>query len=143
MWHRKSKTTNQRKMKTTSKKSLPKLKEKHMTKEEGTKKDQGKVRIDLVPPEIVFAIAEILTFGAMKYSDRNWENGMAWGRVFGALMRHLWAWWGGARPTTENFVFGSIDGETGKSHLWHAACCIAFLVTYEERKIGTDDRRKE
>lgn len=108
---------------------------------EGIKHDSEKVRIELVPPEIIFAVADILTFGAKKYSDRNWENGMKWGRVFGALMRHLWSWWGGARPTTTNFVFGSLDSETGKSHLWHAACCIAFLVSYEERKIGEDDRQ--
>lgn len=109
----------------------------------GVKNDSGKARMDLVPPEIIFAIAEILGFGARKYSERNWEKGMSWGRVFAALMRHLWAWWGGGRPTTTNFVFGSIDSETGKSHLWHAACCIAFLVTYEERGIGVDDRAKE
>jgi hypothetical protein len=72
--------------------------------------------------------------------DRNWELGMSWGRVFGALMRHLWAWWGGRGPTTKSFLFGDLDSETGMSHLWHAACCIAFLVAYEERGAGTDDR---
>jgi hypothetical protein len=28
------------------------------------------------------------------------------------------------------------------AHLHHAACCIAFLQTYEARHIGTDDRGK-
>lgn len=65
--------------------------------------------------------------------DRNWELGMNWSRVFGALMRHMWAWWGGEK----------VDPETGKSHLWHAGCCIAFLIAYEERKVGNDDRPKE
>lgn len=107
---------------------------------EGRKDDQGKDRIELVPPEVVFATARVLTFGAQKYADRNWEKGMSWGRVFGALMRHLWAWWGGKGPTSENFALGVIDDETKFSHLWHAACCIAFLVAYEERGVGTDDR---
>jgi hypothetical protein len=107
---------------------------------EGTKLDAGKVRLELVPPELLFGVGQILTSGAIKYEARNWEKGMSWGRVFGALMRHMWCWWGGKGPTTESFVFGSMDEETGKSHLWHAGCCIAFLIAYEERGIGTDDR---
>lgn len=107
---------------------------------EGRKDDNGKARIELIPPELVFAVAEVLTFGARKYEARNWEKGMHWGRVFGALMRHLWAWWGGHGPTTRSFLFGELDDETGFSHLWHAGCCIAFLIAYEERGAGTDDR---
>jgi hypothetical protein len=107
---------------------------------EGAKYDAGKARIELMPPEAIFAISTILTFGAQKYEDRNWEIGMAWSRVFGALMRHMWAWWGGKGPTNENFLFGSVDEETGYSHLWHAGCCIVFLIAYECRKSGRDDR---
>lgn len=107
---------------------------------EGVKLDEGKVRFDLVPPEFMFALGQVLTFGAVKYGDRNWEHGMKWGRVFGALMRHMWAWWAGKGPTNESFLFGSMDGETGYSHLWHAAACICFLVTFELRKAGEDDR---
>lgn len=99
---------------------------------EGTKKDDGKVRMDLLPPELLFAVSDILKFGAEKYADRNWEKGMKWGRVYGALMRHMWAWWGGEQN----------DPETGKSHLWHAATNIAFLIAYEQRKVGEDDRGK-
>lgn len=99
---------------------------------EGRKNDSAKPRLDLIPPEAIFALGEILSYGAEKYSARNWEKGMSWGRVFGAGMRHLWAWWGGEKA----------DAETGRSHLWHALCCVAFLVAYEERNIGTDDRNK-
>jgi len=99
----------------------------------GWKDDGDKVRIELVPSEFVFATAAVLTFGAKKYSDRNWENGMSWGRVFGALMRHLWAWWAGRGPATVNFLFGELDDETKLSHLWHAACCLSFLIAYEQR----------
>ena|SRR5882757_2929091 len=95
-----------------------------------TKHDTEKLRMDLIPPEAMTALADILTFGAKKYSDRNWEKGMAWGRVYGALLRHLFSWWGKQGN----------DPETGRSHLWHALCCIVFLVTYEQRKIGIDDR---
>ena len=97
---------------------------------EGKKFDTGKVRYDLVPPEIEEAIAKVLTFGAAKYGDRNWELGMDWGRVYAALRRHMAAFWSGEK----------YDPETGMPHTWHAACCIAFLVTYEDREIGDDDR---
>jgi hypothetical protein len=92
--------------------------------------DTGKLRYDLYPPEALDGTVRVLTFGAAKYSDRNWEKGMSWGRVFAALMRHLWSWWRGEDK----------DPETGESHLHHAGCCIAFLQTYEARKIGVDDR---
>ena len=68
---------------------------------------------------------------------------MDWGRVFGACMRHLWAWWGGQNPTTKSFLFGDLDTETGYSHLWHALACVVFLTTYEERQVGTDTRFKQ
>ena len=109
-----------------------------MTK--GRKFDEGKTRLELLPPELLFAVAEILTVGAKKYGDRNWEKGMSWSRVFGALMRHAWSWWGGKGPTTRSFLFDDVDLETSRSHLWHAGCCIAFLIVYEERCVGQDDR---
>lgn len=102
----------------------------YVPEKEGRKDDAAKIRYELLPPEFLDGTADILTFGAKKYGDRNWEKGMAWSRVFGALMRHLWAWWRGEAG----------DPETGKSHLWHAACCLAFLMAYEARKSGQDDR---
>jgi len=99
----------------------------------GVKYDAGKPRYDLIPPELLEETAIVLTYGAVKYSERNWEKGMAWHRPFGALMRHMWAWWRGE----------SVDPETGFSHLAHAACCIAFLIAYERRRIGADDRPKQ
>lgn len=66
------------------------------------------------------------------YGGRNWERGMAWGRLAGAAQRHLWAWMAGEDR----------DPDTGMSHLDHALTNLAFLVAYEERGIGTDDRAK-
>jgi hypothetical protein len=96
----------------------------------GVKHDAEKVRLDLMPFDALVEVGEILTFGAAKYDARNWEKGMAWGRLLGASLRHLFAWGRG-----EN-----LDPETGKSHLAHAACCILFLLAYEKRGIGEDDR---
>lgn len=100
---------------------------------EGVKLDGGKSRYDLIPPEFLEGLAQILTFGAQKYAARNWEGGIAYGRCYAALQRHLWAWWSGVEA----------DAETGKSHLWHAACCLAFLTTFEARgRTDLDDRHK-
>jgi hypothetical protein len=99
----------------------------------GVKFDAGKTRYDLLPPEGIEAVAVILTGGAVKYAARNWEQGMDWSRPFGACLRHLFAWWGGEDR----------DPDTGKSHLWHAACNVFFLITFEARGIGGDDRPKK
>jgi len=107
---------------------------------EGRKDDTNKVPFHLIPPEALYALTNILHVGATKYEPRNWEKGMAWSRLFSASMRHMWCWWAGKGPSSLNFAFGSIDEETGFSHLWHALACIVFLVTYEERQIGEDDR---
>ena len=113
-----------------SKQTTPKTSATRDAAGEGRKDDQGKTRIELFPGDVLLAISEILTSGAIKYEDRNWERGMKWSRPFGALMRHMWAWWQGEQ----------LDAETGKSHLWHAGCCIVFLTAYEMRSIGEDDR---
>ena len=98
----------------------------------GVKFDIGKTRFELVPAEAIEAIAIILTDGAAKYGDRNWELGMQWSRPYGAMLRHLFAWWGGEND----------DRDSGRPHLWHAACNLAFLISYERNKNGTDDRTK-
>jgi hypothetical protein len=109
--------------------------------DKGVKFDSDKVRVDLFPPDAFMAISQILTYGAKKYEEHNWEHGMKWGRVYGACLRHLMAWWGGrGNPTRVSFLFGELDDETGFSHLWHAGACIVFLISYEHRQIGEDDR---
>ena len=99
---------------------------------DGKKYDEGKPELGLVPKSLIWAVGIILTFGAKKYGPNNWRNGFIWSRVYNALLRHLTAWWGGE----------DLDTETGKSHLWHAACELAFLIEFEESRTGQDDRYK-
>lgn len=97
---------------------------------EGQKFDRGKPRLDLVPVSAIRALGEVLTMGADKYGDRNWEKGLEWSRVYAAALRHLTAWFDRAGP----------DAESGLSHLKHALCNVAFLIEYEQRGLGEDTR---
>lgn len=101
-------------------------------KNEGVKHDQHKIRWDLVPFDAVNEIAKVLTFGAAKYEARNWEKGMDWSRAFGALQRHLTRWFHGQDK----------DKETRLTHLANAGCCLFFLLSWELRQVGKDDRPK-
>lgn len=92
--------------------------------------DAGKLRWDLLPAEFEEVI-KVYTVGAAKYADRNWEKGMSWGRVVGSLFRHVWKFY---------FRKETIDEETGCHHMALAAWNAIALLTYDLRKVGTDDR---
>lgn len=96
----------------------------------GLKFDTAKPRTDLVPVSAVKALANVLTLGAAKYGDRNWEAGIEWSRCYGATLRHLLAWWDGEDR----------DQESGLSHLDHALAEVAFLREFEETHRELDNR---
>lgn len=97
---------------------------------EAVKYDGEKLRLDLIPPEAIEGLGDVLTYGANKYNDHNWEQGTSWMRIYAALQRHLLAFHRGI----------DIDEESGMSHLKHALANVSFLLTYQDRNIGTDDR---
>ena len=97
---------------------------------EAMKYDGEKVRLDLLPADPIIDVGKVLTYGAKKYSERNWEKGLAWSRCYGAALRHLLAWHKG--ETT--------DPETGLNHLAHAACEILFLLEFSRTHPELDDR---
>jgi len=96
----------------------------------GLRFNAGKLRLDLIPPEAEEALAEVLTYGANKYADRNWEKGMKMLPITASLRRHLLKWLKGENK----------DDESGLSHLKHVLANAAFLVTMEERMPEMDDR---
>ena len=98
----------------------------------GTKHDQDKPRLELVPPKALIEVAKVLTVGAAKYEDHNWARGFKWSRLYGASLRHILAHMGGE----------DLDQETGLSHIAHAICGLMFLLEHEVDKLGQDDRRK-
>ena len=103
----------------------------------GAKKDEGKTQWELLPFEPIEAVARILTKGAKKYAPRNWEKGIHYGRVFGAVLRHLNAWW-----TAKLRGSDGINHDDGnESHIDHAITELMFLSAYEKRgKVDFDDR---
>ncbi len=99
---------------------------------EGRKDDSGKLRFDLLPVKPLMKVAEVYTIGATKYDDRNWEKGLKWGRVFAAMLRHAWKWWGGEQR----------DAVDGQHHLASVVWCALALMEYEDTHPELDDREK-
>ena len=59
---------------------------------EAKKYDQTKTRMDLVPLSVMESLGKILTMGAQKYGENNWQNlPDYWKRYKAALLRHLTA----------------------------------------------------
>lgn len=99
----------------------------------GTKHDDGKVPLALLPFDGLTEVGKVLQFGAKKYAPDNWRGGFTWRRLISATLRHVFA-----------FAKGEdVDPETGISHLAHAICCLLFLLEHQLHKLGTDDRYRK
>lgn len=97
---------------------------------QGVRYDEGKLRYDLVPALAQKEYVKVLTKGAEKYADRNWEKGMKWSRVLASLKRHL-----AAIELGEDR-----DPETGLLHSAHIMCNAAFITQYYHTYPQGDDR---
>lgn len=101
------------------------LKQSEAFLKEGKKYDDGKVQYTLIPPRALREVAEVLTYGAVKYSPYNWV-GVASTRYLAATYRHL-----------EQFRLGNKhDLESGLNHLAHAITSLLFLL---ERDLSHSD----
>jgi hypothetical protein len=96
----------------------------------GGEKGRKPARFELIPPASLARVAEVYGVGAAKYADRNWERGVDWSLMFGAMMRHMWLWWGGETD----------DVESGHNHLAHAAFHVLGLMQLADTHPGLDDR---
>ena len=82
------------------------------------KYDGDKPQMDLVPLSSVYAVAQVLTFGAKKYSEDGWKDvPNARKRYTAAMLRHLTLLQEGEE----------IDEDSGLPHLDHVACNALFL----------------
>lgn len=98
--------------------------------DKGLRFNEGKTRYDLVPQFAQDQYAQVLTKGAEKYAERNWELGMKWSKVTASLKRHTAAFERG-----EDY-----DKETGLLHTAHIMCNAAFLTEYYRIYPQGDDR---
>lgn len=98
--------------------------------EQGLRYNEGKERTDLLPPFAINQLAKVLTLGAKKYAERNWELGMKWSNVISSLKRHI-----SRIEEGEDY-----DKESGMLHASHVMCNAAFLTEYYKIYPQGDDR---
>ena len=98
----------------------------------GGMKGEKIARFDLLPPDIMWELAEHYGKGAKKYADRNMEKGYPWSKSFAACQRHLNQFWRGE----DN------DPEFGSLHLIAAAWHCFTMAWFLRHGAGTDDRPK-
>jgi len=92
----------------------------------GIKHDAEKLKLSLIPTQLINGVGEVMQFGAKKYKRNNWKNLDDPTRYLDALMRHLEAYRRG-----EEF-----DEETGLPHMAHLATNAGFLLFFDEERSG-------
>ena len=92
-----------------------------------TKFDEDKARFDLIDPYFHEDLAKILTLGAVKYSDNNWQKGTL-ARYIAATERHL-----NAIKKGEMF-----DPESGLQHATHVGTNMMFIHWMTRTKTKED-----
>lgn len=101
---------------------------------EDLKFDKGKPMVDLIEPEFILKLGEVLELGARKYKPNSWQKiKNAEDRYYAAAMRHLLQYRSGEHA----------DSESGLSHLYHAACNLMFLAHFEGKKETNNVRTKD
>lgn len=88
------------------------------------KHDEGKARLELLPPLALIEVAHVLAHGAAKYGADNWHKCEDTSRYIGAALRHILAHMRGETN----------DSETGRLHLAHAICGLLFVAELELRR---------
>lgn len=102
-------------------------------KKQGTKHDQGKIDLSLIPYIALEEEAKGFMLGERKYTRYNYLSGFESHRLLAAALRHLYAWQGGE----------DLDPESGASHLGHARCCLAMLLHCQQVGTLKDTRWKK
>lgn len=97
---------------------------------QGLRYNTGKLRYDLIHPLAEKGLVDVLTYGANKYSEKNWCAGMKWSTVIASAKRHL-----AALERGEDF-----DPETSRLHVDHLQCNAHFLSAYYSIYPEGDDR---
>jgi hypothetical protein len=109
---------------------------KEPSKCQGTKKDAGKLRFDILPAEALLEVVKVITYGENKYpslTDSEGNTVLNWkklsdpqNRFFSAGQRHMYA----------DRIGEDTDEESGYYHLAHAISNLIFMLQLkiEEKK---------
>lgn len=93
---------------------------------------EGKPRIDLIPPLFIRRLGMHFANGAKKYGDNNWRKGQPLSQYYTSGMRHMLAWFEGQE-----------DEDHFAAAMWNVGCA---MWTLEEVRAGRlpaslDDRQ--
>lgn len=99
--------------------------------EKGKKELDGKLNYACVPLETMQGVIRVFEKGAKKYNGyRTWLPGIAFSKLFAAIMRHLIDWF---------YLHKDKDDESGEHPLCHViANCLMILTFIDKDKF--DDR---
>lgn len=82
---------------------------------------EGKGRLDLMPPRAIIEVAKVMEKGAKKYAARNWEKGIPLSRFMDSGLRHALKY---------------LRGDRDEPHLamacWNFVCCLETQMRIEE-----------
>lgn len=77
---------------------------------------EGRGRFDLIPPELILALAIHYENGAKKYADRNWEKGIPFSSLMNSTKRHI-----------NKLEFGLRDEDHICAAIWNLAAMLTFI----------------
>lgn len=92
--------------------------------------DNEKPNMTHIPKDAMFAMGKAFTYGAKKYADDNYREGMEVRRSLAAALRHIY----------QALDDGDIDPESGCEHLGSAMASIAMALYTIHNKPEFDDR---
>lgn len=102
-------------------------------KDKATNNDAGKRPWQYFPWDAAAEVVDVMerAISSGEYEPRNWEKGLEWSRQFASIQRHLLDWFQGGQDR---------DPKTGLLNLAHVGARVLYLLAYQIREIGDDDR---
>lgn len=96
----------------------------------GVKFDGDKPGMASIPKDAMWEMGKALSFGATRYGDHNYRQGMKVGRCLAAAVRHIY----------QHLDGEDIDSDSGNMHLGHAMASVAMAIYILKNKPEFDDR---
>lgn len=88
---------------------------------EAKKHDEGKPAMELLVPEFLLGLGEVMEYGKHKYGRENWKQGLDKDRIYGALQRHANQYHTGEK----------IDPDSKLPHILLIGANVMMLFWYE------------